>query len=159
MNITFYLKPTIYLALNYIGAVYFGIQPEIEFTFAKDVNFYDTVSSDCAIDYVPTATLLVFIGAELKPLNLYTIWQKEPSLEVAHAVLSSLEGCITHSELTNLETYLGSQTSQWWGNKTQLLDVCMESQQLNNGMSIWPINIPKTGNLLIKIMDSINHNW
>eukprot|EP01084_Bolivina_argentea_P256835 432580_1 len=197
VNITFYIKPTIYLALNYIGSVYFGLQPEIEFTFTKDVNFYDdTISSNCAIDYVPTAKLLVFIGAEIKPLNLYTIWQKEPSLEVAHAVLSSLEGCITHSELTNLETYLGdsisrrrmiesendlntscyidytntsvrnrdryyewgSQSSQWWGNKTILSNVCMENKQLNNNNYIWPINIPKTGNLLIKVMDKLGGN-
>ena len=93
-----------YLALNYIGNVYFGVQPQIELTFNKDADYDDT--SGCAIDYTPTAKLLLFIGATIKPLGMETVWHKEASVEVAYSVLTSLEGCITHSEITNLETYI-----------------------------------------------------
>ena len=102
-NITFYVKPTLYLELTYVGAVYFGLQPEIQLKLEQDTA---ENSTDCAIDFIPTAKLLAFIGAELKPLDLYTAWEKELSLNVVQFVLTTLEGCITEAELTTIESYL-----------------------------------------------------
>jgi len=113
MNITLYIKPTLYLALEYVGNVYFGVQAQVEFTFTKDADYDNTGDSTaCAIDYVPTAKLLLFVGAKLQPLKLVTVWEKKASVEVAHATLTDLEGCITQSTLTTLETYLGTTSSR-----------------------------------------------
>ena len=109
-NITFYLKPTLYLELTYVGDIYFGIEPEIELKLTKDAT--SNVSTDCAIEYTPTAKLLAFVGAELDPLDLGTIWKKQISLTVVQFVLTTLEGCITEAELTTIETYIDELDSE-----------------------------------------------
>ena len=102
-----YVRPTVYLELDYVGSVYFGLQGEAEFTITENSG-----SSDCVIDYTPTAKITTFVGGRLAPLN-YTLWNGSTQLSTYQATLTSLEGCITSSELTTYElSWSGSDSTE-----------------------------------------------
>ena len=132
MNITLYLKPTLYLALEYIGDIFFGLQTSIEFTFSKNVDYDDSADfADCAIDYVPSTKLLSFVGARLQPLGLTDILDKNASIESAHSILYDLQGCITQSTLTKLETYLHPSSRRRLGDHGNINDTVVDTVTFN----------------------------
>ncbi len=57
-SITVYLKPTLYLSLDYVGDVYFGFKPALTFEFEKETALSKT---DCASYLYPLSLSLLFL--------------------------------------------------------------------------------------------------
>ena len=94
-----YIKPTVYLELDYIASVYLGIQPQMNFNLQLNSG-----KSDCVIDYTPTAKVSGFVGGKIDPFGFVLI-NASTSVTLTQVTLTSLEGCITQNVLSTYEIW------------------------------------------------------
>jgi len=109
-SISVYGRATLYLVLSLVGDVYIGVQPKYTVALSEDADY--GASSGCAVDYTPSATVTVFVGASIDLAQKNPVWSKQANIETFSLPAGS-SGCITHAEISSLESWADSVNS-WW---------------------------------------------
>ena len=78
LSVSFYLRPKIYLVLDYVGDVYFGVEPRLTFKFTKDV--YDSDCGQCFFFNFLFFIFLIFFFLNLKIVSLNDTFDKQANV-------------------------------------------------------------------------------
>ena len=91
-----YIKPTLYMKMDYVGSLYFGLSSSLAIATTENSG-----TSTCVIDYTPSGKVTSYIGGEvyLLPSSSLSSFNFTNQVSVSQTVLTNLEGCITQEDL------------------------------------------------------------
>eukprot|EP01084_Bolivina_argentea_P262658 444256_1 len=99
VKVTIYNQITVYLTLEHVGSVYFGLRPQAVLTFEKNKKLKTKI---CPLYYTISPQLLPFIGVNISTLGFK--WKKKIPLPVLQTDFINMDGCIDHFEVTQIQS-------------------------------------------------------
>eukprot|EP01084_Bolivina_argentea_P237988 399856_1 len=111
-NIVLYAQPTIYLKLDHVGAVFFGLQPRLNLNYDRVPDSTDS----CALYCTPSLSLNTFIGIDIDTLGFQ--WDKQYKLDMLQPTITDWGGCVEQAKVVQIQThspYLDYTPDSWDG--------------------------------------------